>query len=247
MKYGLIGYPLGHSYSEKYFNSKFEKDGIDSIYTLYPIESIDRLPSLIRTTDGLRGLNVTIPYKEEVIKYLNVLSEDAREIGAVNVIKIVEGVGDGEKTLTGYNTDYIGFSESLKPLLDEDVRHALILGTGGASKAVAYALGQLGIEYKFVSRTPGKGRLGYGDLNENVIRESRLIVNTTPVGMYPKVDNAPDIPYSFLGKNHICYDLVYNPESTLFMKLAAERGATVKNGLEMLKLQADAAWKIWNA
>ena len=246
MLYGLIGYPLGHSFSEKYFTSKFKNEGIDATYSLFPLPSIDDLPDLLKSHKDLKGFNVTIPYKQEVMDYIDILSEDASEIGAVNVVKINEGVGDTDKYLCGYNTDYIGFTESLRPLLTDEMKKALILGTGGASKAVAYSLDRLGIDYKFVSRVPGEDELGYDELSKEIMSESLLIVNTTPLGMFPKTENAPDIPYNLLGPAHLCYDLVYNPEITEFMKRSANAGAKVKNGLEMLHLQAEAAWKIWN-
>lgn len=243
-KYGLIGYPLGHSFSEKYFNDKFKKEGINASYSLFPIKEVSLFERLCRKETNLCGLNITIPYKEAVIPFLNDLSEEAVKIGAVNVIKFIHK-SDG-LFLYGYNSDYVGFRDSLKPLLKKEVRKALILGTGGASKAVAYALGLLGIEYKFVSRKPSKSQLSYSELDKEIIRENLLIVNTTPLGMFPKTDASPDIPYMYLTSSHICYDLVYNPENTVFMRRSREMGATVKNGLEMLHLQAEEAWRIWN-
>ena len=259
--YGLIGKKLSHSFSADFFNRKFRREGIDDIYRLFPIENIDLLPSLIAENIELKGLNVTIPYKEEVLKFLNFLSPEVKEIGAVNVIKIEKFnpsffdstsflpnslTGNHDKTLIGYNTDYIGFRDSLIPLLNKDISNALILGTGGASKAVEYALKELGINSLKVSRYPTPGELGYEELDRKKIEENTLIVNTTPLGMCPDIDTTPPIPYSFLTPNHICYDLVYNPSETKFLKLCRERGATEKNGLEMLQLQAVAAWQIWN-
>ena len=242
--YGLIGKKLGHSFSADFFNEKFKREGIDNRYYLFEIPSITDFPTLLKENPQLEGLNVTIPYKQEVIPYLDSLSEEASEINAVNVIKFIK---EGDKTvLKGYNSDCIGFKESLEPLLHPAIRKGLILGTGGASKAVAYVLNKLGIGYKFVSRNPQPGQFSYEDLDDQVIREHLLIVNTTPLGMYPAIENCPPIPYQFLTKDHICYDLVYNPEQTLFMKLSKEEGATVKNGLEMLYLQAIEAWRIWN-
>lgn len=242
--YGLIGKKIGHSFSADFFNKKFQKEGINNSYQLFPLESIELLPKLLETHQDLEGLNVTIPYKVEVIPYLNDLSHDAKEMGAVNVIKISRK--DGKTFLKGYNSDCIGFRESLKPMLRSDIQKALILGTGGASKAVAYALKQLGIEYNFVSRTPSEGQLSYKDLSQEIIKNHLLIVNTTPLGMFPDVDSYPSIPYQFLTPRHVCYDVVYNPLETSFMKKSAQEGAIVSNGLAMLKLQALSAWDIWN-
>ncbi len=242
-KYGLIGFPLGHSFSQKYFTDKFKRENINAEYTPYPIEHITDFPAIIEKVKNLKGLNVTIPYKESVMKYLSELSDDVKKIGAVNVIKISDN--DQERNLKGYNTDFIGFRDSLKPLLREDIKKALILGTGGASKAVAYALEDLGISATKVSRNPSECELSYQQLTDEVMKENLLIVNTTPLGMYPKVDTFPPIPYSLLTRKHICYDLVYNPEVTKFMQKAADMGAIVKNGLDMLHLQAEAAWRIW--
>lgn len=247
--YGLIGKKLVHSFSASFFNDKFRKEGINETYKLLPIPDIDCLPGLIAENPDLKGLNVTIPYKEEVIPFLNYLSPDAREIGAVNVIQINRSGNEIE--LKGYNSDCIGFKNSLLPLLSPNFLQvkpkALILGTGGASKAVAYVLKNLGIEYTFVSRNPDAGQLSYADLKQECLKSHFLIVNTTPLGTYPDVDKFPPIPYDYLTPDHICYDLVYNPEETEFLKKSKERGATVKNGLEMLHLQALAAWVIWNS
>lgn len=242
--YGLIGKRLGHSFSADFFNEKFKKESIEESYELLPIPSIDDLPRLISKHPDLKGLNVTIPYKEEVIEFLDTLSEEANKIGAVNVIKIERKNSDFY--LKGYNSDCIGFRDSLIPLLREDIRKALVLGTGGASKAVRYVLDSLGIESILVSRNPKNGQLSYHELTDEIIKNHPLIVNTTPLGMWPKIDEAPPIPYESLTPAHICYDLVYNPEETAFMKKAHANGAKVKNGLEMLHLQALAAWEIWN-
>lgn len=239
-KYGLIGYPLGHSFSKIYFTEKFQKEGLSSTYELFPLSAITEFPELIEGNPELRGLNVTIPYKESVMTYLTDLSPEAKAIGAVNVIKI-----DGYR-LTGYNTDYIGFRDSLKPMLRDEITEALVLGSGGASKAVCHALRVLGINPTVVSRHPSEGMIGYKDITSEVMAKNLLIVNTTPLGMAPNVDTAPDIPYHLLSGRHICYDVVYNPSETLFMKKGAAAGANVKNGLEMLHLQAENAWKIWN-
>ena len=245
--YGLIGYPLGHSFSAKYFNEKFEREGIDNCYKLFPLISIDNLKDLLESNPSLQGLNVTIPYKEKVIPFLNNISPDAQAIGAVNVIKINNDNDGRIPILSGFNTDWKGFSLSLIPLLNESVKSALVLGTGGASKAVCYALKQLGITHHLVSRSASTGEYTYKDLNEDIIKDNLLIVNTTPLGMSPKINTYPDIPYQFLTDRHICYDLVYNPEETEFMKKSARYGAKVKNGLEMLHRQAELSWEIWSA
>lgn len=241
--YGLIGNPLGHSFSADFFNKKFEREGIDEHYSLFPIPSISELPGLIASHPGLKGLNVTIPYKEQVLPYLTSISDEAREIGAVNVIKI----SDGGKTLQGFNSDAIGFHDSIAPLVKPYMKKALVLGTGGASHAVCHVLAKLGLEVIKVSRRSGDDTISYTEITPELMKESHVIVNTTPLGMWPAVDAAPDLPYNLITPLHLCYDLVYNPEETLFMKLSAERGATVKNGLDMLHRQALAAWEIWNA
>ena len=243
-KFGLIGYPLGHSFSKRYFTEKFLSEGIDAIYSQYPLEHISEMADLIAREPSLKGLNVTIPYKEVVKCMLNGLSEEAEAIGAVNVVKIDRQ--DEDWILTGFNSDYIGFSESLKPLLTPRMNRALVLGTGGASKAVCYALENLGITPIKVSRTPGKGELSYADITEKVMDSHLLIVNTTPLGMFPNTTSFPPIPYRFLTPGHLCYDLVYNPEITEFLRKSAQQGAMTKNGLEMLYLQADISWRIWN-
>lgn len=236
--YGLIGYPLSHSFSPAYFNNKFATENIDARYDAYAIPSVEDLKTLLQEHPQLKGLNVTIPYKEQVLPLLYETDAAAREIGAVNCIKIEVG------KLIGYNTDHIGFAESLKPLLQPQHTHALILGTGGAAKAVMYALLQLGIEYKIVSRTGGD--MQYADVDEEIMDKYRLIINTTPLGMYPATDTAPEIPYQYLTKEHLLYDLVYNPEETLFLQKGKQQGATIKNGYEMLILQAEVSWQIWN-
>lgn len=243
---GLIGYPLGHSFSEKYFTEKFKDAGIRESYRLFEIEHIEALSSLISVHPDLRGLNVTIPYKKRVIPMLDAISEEASVIGAVNVIKIGK---DGDRTfLKGYNTDCIGFRDSLPNAISTIAKNALVLGTGGASMAVEYALRRMGIEVTKVSRHPDKSKrqLGYQELNQEIVAHNLLIVNTTPLGMYPDLGSAPPFPYGLLGPNHFCYDLVYNPEVTEFMKRSASHGARVKNGLEMLYRQADAALDIWD-
>ena len=243
---GLIGYPLGHSFSAEYFREKFRALHIEGKYELYPLTDIRSFPDLLTDNPDLQGLNVTIPYKEAILPYLDTLSAEASVIGAVNVIKI-EYDSTGRRILSGHNSDWKGFADSLAPLTRPDIRHALVLGTGGASKAVSYALMKSGITVTNVSRTPVQGKsIGYQDLDNKLISDHLMIVNTTPLGMYPQTGSYPPIPYQALTSRHICYDLVYNPEETMFMKKSAEHGATVKNGLEMLHRQADTAWSIWN-
>lgn len=242
--YGLIGHPLGHSFSKKFFNEKFQNEMIDAEYRNFDIDTIKSFPTIIEEHSNLRGLNVTIPYKELIIPYLDELSEDAQAIGAVNVIKISRN--HEEVHLKGYNSDVIGFTDSIRPLLKPFHKKALILGTGGASKAIRYGLYKLGIETCFVSRRPKEGMLTYSDLTADIMAEYTIIVNCSPVGMFPHTDERPDLPYQFIGSHHILYDLVYNPDETLFMKSGKEQGATTKNGLEMLILQARAGWDFWN-
>lgn len=244
--YGLIGFPLVHSFSKDFFNKKFKAEGIDAEYVNFEIPEIGDLMEVIAENANLSGLNVTIPYKEQVLPYLNDIDPVAKKIGAVNVIKFIRGKSDNDFKLVGYNSDIVGFCDSIKPLLAPSHRRALVLGTGGAAKAVCVGLEQLGVEPQLVSRTPAQGVLTYGDLTPRVMAEHTVIVNSTPLGMYPHVDACPAIPYDCLGPEFICYDLLYNPEVTLFMRKAAERGAVVKNGLEMLLLQAFESWKIWN-
>ena len=243
-KYGLVGYPLKHSFSIGYFNEKFSSEKIEAEYINFEIPDINNFPEIIEANPNLHGLNVTIPYKEKVIPYLDELDKQTAAIGAVNVIKIIRNKG-GKPKLIGYNSDIIGFTQSIQPLLQSHHKKALILGTGGASKAVFHGLKNLGIEAKFVSRTARFGMLTYEELNAEIIKEYTVIVNCTPVGMYPKVDASPDIPYEAITSEHLLYDLLYNPNITLFMKKGEAKGAVTKNGLEMLLLQAFAAWEIW--
>lgn len=245
--YGLIGFPLIHSFSSQFFNNKFETENIEAEYLNFEIEDILDIRHVISFNQDLKGLNVTIPYKEKVIPFLDELSPEAEAIGAVNTVNVERKPGDMYFCkLTGYNTDYIGFRNSIVPLLNNSVTHkALILGTGGASKAVAYVLNDLNIEWQYVSRSRKEGCFAYDDLTADVMAKYNIIVNTTPLGTYPNVDSCPDIPYDKLTPKHILYDLVYNPETTLFMKRGVDYGATVKNGREMLELQALAAWDIW--
>ncbi|MFV0290328.1 MAG: shikimate dehydrogenase family protein [Mangrovibacterium sp.] len=244
--FGLIGYRLGHSFSKSYFNRKFTLNNIDDcVFENFELDTIADFPQLISEEPSLVGLNCTIPYKQEVMCYLDEIDAVARQIGAVNTIKIIRG----EKLrLVGYNTDSYGFEMSLKPLLCSFHDKALILGTGGAAKAVKYVLEKLNINVVLVSRASAKshGVLSYEDLTEEVIHARKLIVNTTPCGTTPNVDECPEIPYEYLGSEHCLYDLIYNPEETKFLKKGRERGATIKNGLEMLHLQAEKAWEIWH-
>lgn len=242
-KYGLIGMPLGHSFSQKYFTEKFTKENIDAEYNLYQLESITDLPKLIEREPNLCGFNVTIPYKEQVIKYLNSIDSEAADTGAVNVVKIYRQ--NNQLILKGFNSDIYGFYETLKPMLRPEHKKALILGTGGASKAVAAMMRKLNIEYKFVSRSKKDNNLTYSDLNQSILSEYLIIVNTTPVGMYPNCNQYPDIPYELLTSKHIAYDLIYNPLETKFMQLAKQQGVQTHNGLDMLHLQAEKAWEIW--
>lgn len=246
-KYGLIGYRLKHSFSVGYFNEKFRSEGIDAEYVNFEIPSIDNFKEVINENPDLCGLNVTIPYKEQVIPFLDELDEDTKAIGAVNVVKIIRQKGKAKAKLVGYNSDIIGFTQSIEPLLQPHHKQALILGTGGAAKAVFHGLKNLGIESKYVSRSPEKDAFHYADIRSKVMREYTVIVNCTPVGMYPDIDQCPNIPYDKLTPKHLLYDLLYNPNNTLFMKKGEARGAVTKNGLEMLLLQAFAAWEIWNS
>jgi len=242
-QYGLIGYPLGHSFSKRFFTEKFTNEQIDAQYESYSIEKIDLIKSLI-SNSNLSGLNVTIPYKEQVIPYLNELDSEAEAIGAVNVIKF-KRTANGLH-LKGYNSDAIGFETSLRPYLKPNHKRALILGTGGASKAIRYVLNKLGIETTYVSRTPSEGQLSYNDLNAECMHAYTLIVNASPLGTFPNIDQCPNIPYHLLTPEHLLYDVVYNPAETLFLKKGREMGATGLNGEQMLVEQALAAWKIWN-
>ena len=239
--YGLIGKPLTHSFSKSWFSEKFEREHIeDAAYENFELDSITKLPQLIDSLPQLKGLNITIPYKEEVLPYLNNLSKEVQEIGACNCIKI-EG-----KSLLGFNTDITGFELSLLPHLKPHHTKALILGTGGAAKAVAYVLRKLNINYLFVSRS-AHADLQYHNLDKDVLGSYTVIINTTPLGMYPDVESYPAIDFEHLGKSHLLYDLIYNPAKTTFLKLGEARGATVIDGYRMLVLQAEESWKIWNS
>ena len=241
-RYGLIGYPLGHSFSARYFADKFAREGIaDCRYDLYELKTIEELPALLEAQPELRGFNVTIPYKQQIIPYLDDLSPETRMIGAVNCVRC-EG-----RRLTGYNTDVTGLRASLETFLGgERPERAMVLGTGGASQAVQYVLAQRDIPFAIVSRDAAKGNYTYDDLDSEAISTHHLVINTTPVGMYPKVDQAPEIPYELLTPSHRLFDLIYNPEQTLFARRGAERGARTMTGLRMLYAQAEAAWRIWN-
>ncbi|HSZ71800.1 MAG TPA: shikimate dehydrogenase [Cytophagaceae bacterium] len=243
-QFGLIGYPLSHSFSKKYFSEKFTKEEIKGCsYELYELSSLAGFRQWMEGVKNLNGLNVTIPYKQEVIPFLDRLDDKAKAIGAVNVIK-----KENDGTFTGYNSDYHGFKRSLEQFLgDAKPSRALVLGTGGASKAVVVALQDLNIVPQYVSRTAGHGVIAYDELTPAILSTHALIINTSPVGMYPHVDQCPAIPYEQLGSGHYLYDLVYNPAETLFMKKGLERGVKAKNGLDMLVLQAEKAWEIWNS
>ncbi len=244
--YGLIGYPLGHSFSRKFFTEKFEQEDIDAQYLNFEIPSIEEFPNIIASHPELLGLNVTIPYKQQVMQYLDEISPEAKAIGAVNVVRCQRSTVNCQPKLTGYNSDVIGFVESIKPLLKPHHKKALILGTGGASKAIHYGLEEkLGMETLFVSRTSRENMITYNDITKDLLQDYTVIVNCSPVGMFPKVDECPALPYEAMNENHLLYDLVYNPLETLFMKKGAAQGATVKNGLEMLHLQAIASWEFW--
>lgn len=242
---GLIGYPLSHSFSVRYFTEKFRREGITEFeYVNYPIQSVRELKPLLEEKEDLIGLNVTIPHKKEVIPLLDEIDPEAAEIGAVNTIRIKRSPGNIH--LKGYNSDAYGFRESLIPLLGAGHSYALVLGTGGASKAVTYVLEQLGITFQYVSRTPPEGQLHYLDLCYAVMKKHTLIVNTTPLGTYPNTSAFPNIPYDLLTPDHVLYDLVYNPPETEFLRLGRQKGARIMNGHEMLVLQAEKSWEIWN-
>ncbi len=239
-KFGLIGFPLSHSFSKKYFSEKFTKENIQGVeYESYPLEDITALSSLLLREPMLAGLNVTIPYKEKVIPYLDELSDEVKQIGACNCIAI-----QGSK-LKGYNTDVVGFEKSLKKKLKTHHQQALVLGTGGAAKAVHYVLAEKGISFLKISRSPGDDQLAYESLTKEIIESHQLIVNTTPLGMYPDVNSFPPIPYEHLGNQHYLFDLVYNPGKTIFLLRGEERGAEIENGADMLIDQAEASWDIW--
>lgn len=243
-KYGLIGFPLEHSFSRSFFNEKFSSEKIDAQYINFEIPAIETLPEIIASNPELKGLNVTIPYKQKVISYLDSVSPEARAIGAVNVIRVEQN--GNETLLKGYNSDVIGFTKSIEPMLKEHHKKALILGTGGASKAVDYGLRSLGLETVFVSRYERPGTIQYNKITPDIVNEYNVIINCTPCGMFPHIDECPQLPYEAMNEDNILYDLIYNPDQTLFMQKGEKQGATVKNGLEMLLLQAFASWEFWN-
>lgn len=241
-RYGLIGKDISYSFSPGYFGEKFRGLGLkDHTYQIFDLADISEFPALFEEFPDLRGLNVTIPYKQAVMPFLDHIAPEAARIGAVNTI-CLQGA-----TTTGHNTDVTGFRESLRPLLQPSDREALILGTGGASRAVAHALEQLGIRFRYVSRNPGPGQLGYSDINAPVLQGVQVVINTTPLGTHPHTEAHPEIPYEALGPGHLLYDLIYNPEQTAFLSKGLARGSRIKNGLEMLEIQAEHAWKLWNA
>ncbi|MDO6802145.1 shikimate dehydrogenase [Wenyingzhuangia sp. 1_MG-2023] len=241
--FGLVGKNISYSFSRGYFKEKFEKMGLeDHQYVNFDLEEILLLKEIIEKKEkGLKGLNVTIPYKQEVQPFLTEIDEDAREIGAVNTIKL-----NNDGSAIGYNTDVYGFQNSIQSLLKEHHTHALILGTGGASKAVAYAFKKLGISYKFVSRIGTQEKFSYEQLTEEILKEYTVLVNCSPLGTFPDIELKPNVPYQYLSEKHLLFDLIYNPSETTFLRLAREQGAVVKNGLQMLELQAEKSWEIWN-
>ena len=238
--FGLLGKNISYSFSRGYFTEKFNTlELTDYEYVNFDLPSIELLPSILN--DNVLGFNVTIPYKEAVMEFLDAVSDEAKEIGAVNTVKVENG------KLKGFNTDYVGFEESIKPLLKSHHKKALILGTGGASKAVKYVLERLKIQYRVVSRNPSKGQFSYNDITKKIIEEHTIIINCTPLGTFPNIDNSPDIPYKYLNNNHLLYDLIYNPAKTTFLAEGERKGATIFNGQKMLELQAEKAWEIWNS
>lgn len=244
-KYGLIGYPLGHSFSQKYFAEKFAREKIhDCSYENFPMATIDQLPLLLKDNPGLCGLNVTIPYKNEVLEFIDVKDPVINEISAANVLKIKRI--NNKIRIYGYNSDIVGIMDSIQPFLNEKVKDALVFGTGGSSGAVSWVLKKLGINVKLVSRNRKPGIMNYQDINHKILSKTDLIVNTTPLGMYPDISGKPEINYDFLNEKHILFDLVYNPEYTAFLKAGQERGCKIITGLKMLYSQADRSWEIWN-
>lgn len=241
--YGLLGYPLTHSFSQRYFTGKFKEMGLAAshAYQNFAIPSIEKFPDLLRTYPALKGFNVTIPYKKQIIPFLHGMSDAVKEMEACNCVLLKSN------QLFGFNTDIVGFEQSLQPFLKSSHTHALILGTGGAAAAVAYVLRKLEISYLFVSRNSGDQTIQYNQLDAGLLKKHTLIINTSPVGQYPDIAESPDIPYEVLGSNHHLFDLIYNPESTRFMQLGLQQGATVQNGYEMLVLQAEESWRIWNS
>lgn len=241
-KFGLIGKNISYSFSKTYFANKFKVEEInDASYENFDLQSIEEFPNIFKNNPEVSGLNVTIPYKEAVIPYLNKLNRKAKKIGAVNTIKITK-----KGNLKGYNTDYFGFKNSLKPLLETYHKKALILGTGGASKAIAFTLDELNIDYKYVSRTKTPDNFTYDELDASIIKQYQIIINCSPVGTHPNIDECPKIPYKAISNKHLLFDLIYNPSETLFLKQGRKQGSKICNGLKMLELQAQKAWEIWN-
>ena len=242
VNFGLVGRNISYSFSRGYFKKKFNDLGLTKhSYENFDLQEITEFPAIFKSDTNIKGLNVTIPYKEEVIPYLDRLDASADKIGAVNTIKV------DANGLTGYNTDAVGFQKSLEPLLKKHHQKALILGTGGASKAIAFVLEKLHIDFSFVSRSGKSKGFTYEQLDENILREHTLIINCSPVGTFPNIEEKPDLPYQGISDSHILYDLIYNPEETVFLKEGKKRGAMVSNGLRMLELQAEKAWEIWNS
>ncbi|MDA7558214.1 shikimate dehydrogenase [Flavobacteriaceae bacterium] len=240
--FGLIGKNIDYSFSQSYFQQKFDRENLPHTYRNFDLQNLNEFQSIIENNENLKGLNITIPYKESIMSFLNKIDKKAALIGAVNTIKIHDN-----GFLEGFNTDYIGFTESIKPYLKSHHTHALILGTGGASKAVEFALKKLNISYYFVSRSPSNNKtLLYSELNKNLLSKYSIIINCTPLGTYPNIQNCPDISFDNLSNKHLLFDLIYNPKETKFMTLGKLKGATVCNGMKMLELQADKAWDIWN-
>lgn len=245
--FGLIVYPLEHSFSLKYFQKKFNQECItDTNYLLFPLKRVNDFTSLLNKHPDISGLNVTLPYKSTIIPYINELDHTIKDIGAVNTIKFIRN-NSGKLFLKGFNTDTFGFEKSFKPLVISRSAKALILGTGGSSRAVRYILSRMKLPYLLVSRNPNANQTDYSSITPAMLKEYMIIINTTPVGMYPKVNEYPLIPYEFLTKDHLLFDLVYNPEETLFLKKGREKGAITKNGIEMLNFQAEKSWEVWNA
>tara|TARA_R110000868_G_scaffold341442_1_gene602297 strand:- start:644 stop:1393 length:750 start_codon:yes stop_codon:yes gene_type:complete len=241
-RFGLIGKNIDYSFSRAYFTQKFKDLKLDDYYyENFDFQNIDELNTVLKHEKNIKGFNVTIPYKEAVIPFLSEIDEVAKEIGAINTIKFTAN------GLKGFNTDYYGFQKSIEPFIKKHHKNALILGTGGASKAVAYVLKELGMHYNFVSRNPKKGEFSYIDLNQEHLQKHTVIVNCTPLGTYPEIERKPNIPYQFISKQHLLFDLIYNPEKTAFLKAGEVNGAQIKNGDKMLELQAEKAWEIWNS
>lgn len=241
-KFGLLGRNISYSFSRAYFSEKFKREGINATYENFDIPGISEFPKVLESNPSLLGFNVTIPFKQDIMAFLDGIDPTAEKIGAINTVKISK---NGK--LKGYNTDHVGFSEAIKPFLESHHQKALILGTGGASKAIIYALNDLGILPASVSRSPKAGQLNYEDLNEEILREHLVIVNCTPLGTSPKTEDFPPIPFEFINDQHLVFDLIYNPSETRLMQLAAQKGARVSNGLRMLELQAEKSWEHWNS